>query len=143
MAGEIHDLAIKPNHERKLTTAQPDSTLCYRIKDRLHVCRRAGNNPQHFGSRRLLLQRLPQLVEQPRVLYGDDGLGSEVLEQFKLFVGEWPNFFAVDLNGTDQLLFLKHRHISKRTHASHVDETDGPSIAMLISRVLFVISNMH
>ena len=28
--------------------------------------------------RSLLLQRLPQFVEQPRVLDGDDGLGGEV-----------------------------------------------------------------
>ena len=43
------------------------------------------NNPQHLGCRRLLLQRfaqiiraLAQLVEQPCVLDGDDGLGGEV-----------------------------------------------------------------
>jgi hypothetical protein len=41
---------------------------------------------QHLRGRRLLLQRfaqiicaLPQLVEQPRVLDSDDGLGGEVL----------------------------------------------------------------
>src|ERR1700719_2902831 len=96
MAGKIHDLAIKPNHERKLTAAQPDSTLCYRIEYRLYVCRRAGDNPQHFGSCRLLLQRLPQLIEQPRVLDGDDGLGGEVLYQRDLLVGEGTDFLPIN-----------------------------------------------
>jgi len=104
MAGKIHDLAIKPNHERKLTAAQPDSTLCYRIKDRLHVCRRAGNNSQHFGSRRLLLQRLPQLVKQPRILDGDDGVGREVLHQRNLLVRERPDLIAFNAENADQLL---------------------------------------
>jgi hypothetical protein len=44
------------------------------------VTRRAADNAQHFRPRRLLLQRLPQLVEQPGVLDGDDSLGSEVLD---------------------------------------------------------------
>ena len=47
---------------------------------------------QHLSRRGLLLQRLgeivgalAQLVEQPRVLDGDDGLGREVLHQLDLF----------------------------------------------------------
>ena len=34
---------------------------------------------KNLRRRRLLLQRLPQFVEQPRVLDGDDGLGGEIL----------------------------------------------------------------
>ena len=34
---------------------------------------------------------LAQLVEQPRVLDGDDGLGGEVLHQLDLLVGEGPD----------------------------------------------------
>jgi len=37
-----------------------------------------------------LLQRLSQLVEQPGVLDGDDGLVGEILDQFDLFIGEGP-----------------------------------------------------
>src|SRR5215468_5534338 len=57
-----------------------------RVEDGLEVEGRAGNQLQHFGSSRLLLQRfgkivgaLTKLVEQPRILDGDDGLGREVL----------------------------------------------------------------
>ena len=53
---------------------------------------------QHLRGRGLLLQRLgqivgalAQLVEQPRVLDGDDGLGSEVFHQLDLLVGEGPH----------------------------------------------------
>ena len=43
---------------------------------------------KHLGCSCLLLQRLSQFVEQPRVLDGDNGLGGEVLDQRDLFVGE-------------------------------------------------------
>ena len=65
------------------------------IEDRLEFARRTGDDLQHFGGRGLLLQRLreiigalTQLVEQPRVLDGDDGLGGEVLHQLDLLIGE-------------------------------------------------------
>ena len=37
---------------------------------------------------------LAQLVEQPRVLDGDDGLGGEVLDQLDLLVGEWAHLLV-------------------------------------------------
>ena len=45
----------------------------------LEVARRARDDLQHLGGRGLPLQRLAQLVEQPRVLDGDDGLAGEIL----------------------------------------------------------------
>ena len=62
----------------------------------LQIEGRAADDLEHVGGGGLLLQRLPQFVEQPRVLDGDDGLGGEVLHQRDLLVGEWPNFLAVD-----------------------------------------------
>src|SRR5262249_4348968 len=40
-------------------------------------------------------------LEQPRVLYGDDCLVSERLEQINLSVGEWTHLGASDTNHTD------------------------------------------
>ena len=54
-----------------------------------------------------------QLIEQPRVLDGDDGLRGEVLNQLDLLVGEWPHFLAVDDDCADQLIILEHRHGDK------------------------------
>ena len=51
-----------------------------------------------------------QLVEQPRVLDGDHGLGGEILHQLDLLVGERPHLLAVDDDGADQLIVLEHRH---------------------------------
>ena len=36
-----------------------------------------------------IVRALAQLVEQPRVLDGDDGLSGEVLDQLDLLVSEW------------------------------------------------------
>ena len=41
-------------------------------------------------------RRFAQLVEQPRVLDGDDRLRSEVLDQLDLLIGEWPHFLAIN-----------------------------------------------
>ena len=61
------------------------------------------DDAQHLRCCRLLLQRfgeiisaLPQFVQQPCVLDGDDGLGGEVLNQCDLLVGERPNFLPID-----------------------------------------------
>ena len=51
--------------------------------------------------------RFTQLVEQPRVLDGDDGLGSEILDQFDLLIGEGPNFVAIEENSANQCIFLE------------------------------------
>ena len=74
------------------------------------------------AGRGLLLQRfgeivgaLAQLVEQPRVLDGDDGLRGEVLHQLDLLVGERPHLLAIDDDGADQLVVLEHRHGEQRS----------------------------
>ena len=58
-----------------------------------------------------------QLVEQPRVLDGDDGLRGEVLHQLDLLVGERANLLAVDDDGADQFVVLEHRHGDQRSRA--------------------------
>ena len=64
---------------------------------------------------------VPQLVEQPRVLDGDDGLGSEVLYQSYLFISERPNFSAVDCDRADHLALLEHRHDDQCANAGKFD----------------------
>ena len=50
--------------------------------------RRTADGLQHIGRRCLLLQRVTQLIEQPRVLDGNNGLGGKVLDQLNLLIGE-------------------------------------------------------
>ena len=68
---------------------------------------------------------LAQLVEQPRVLDGDDGLGGEVLNQLDLLVGEWTYLLAIDDEGADQLVVLEHRHAKNSTAAAEFDGGHG------------------
>src|SRR5262245_40610393 len=108
------------NHHGPLVESQHhviDSTgLCRALDDgvqnRLHVRGRAADNAQHFGCRRLMLQRLAQFrvtllqfLEQTHVLDGDHGLISERLEQRYLFIGECANLGAANSNNTDRYAF--------------------------------------
>ena len=56
------------------------------MEDRHQLAGRTADDLEHLGGRGLLLQRfaqivgaLAQLLEQPRVLDGDDGLGGKIL----------------------------------------------------------------
>ena len=85
----------------RIRFAQPSCRLNQGVEHLLQVERRAADDLEHIGSGGLLLQRLPQLVEQPRVLDGDHGLVGEVRDQINLLVGEWSDFLAVDNNAPE------------------------------------------
>ena len=55
-----------------------------------------------------------QLVEQPRVLDGDDRLRREVLDKLDLLVGERAHLLAIDGDRADKLVLLEHRHTDER-----------------------------
>jgi hypothetical protein len=78
-------------------------------KHRLQLARRARDHLQDLGGGGLLLQRFAQLVEQPHVLDGDDGLIRKIRDQLDLLVGKWANLLAVDGDRADQFAFLEHR----------------------------------
>ena len=63
----------------RIRLTQSPRLFHHRLEHRLEVATGRVDDAQHFGGRGLLLQRLAQLTEQPRVLDGDDGLGGEVL----------------------------------------------------------------
>ena len=70
---------------------------------------RGGDDPQYFGRRGLLLQRLVQIVvaplqflEQPGVLDRDHRLISERLQERDLSVGERANRQAVHMERADR-----------------------------------------
>ena len=71
-------------------------------------------------------RRFAQLVEQPRVLDGDDGLGGEIRDQLDLLVGERPHLLAVDGDRADQLVVLEHRHGENGARAGEFDEATTP-----------------
>src|SRR5262249_33857999 len=79
---------------------------------------------------------LAQFIKEPRVLDGDDSLGSKVLNQFDLLIGERQNLLPVYADCSDQLAFLEHRNQQKssstcefenwlaRIFRSEVDDVD-------------------
>ena len=83
--------------------AQLCGKLNQRIEHRLQIEGRAADDFEHVGGGGLLLQQFAQLVEQPRVLDGDDGLAGEILDQLDLLVAERADFLAVDDDGADQV----------------------------------------
>jgi len=71
---------------------------------------RPANDLEHIGGGGLLLERFAQLVEQPCVLDGNDGLGGKVLNQLDLLVGERASFLAKDVERPYKLALLDHWH---------------------------------
>jgi hypothetical protein len=59
---------------------------------------------------RQLLGSLSQLVQQSRILDGDDCLRSKILHQRDLLVGEEANLLAKDSDRADHLIVFEHRH---------------------------------
>src|SRR4029077_1668904 len=70
---------------------------------------------QLLGLRLHLLRSFAQFLKQPRVLDGDDSLGSEVLDEVDLFVCEGANFLAVNDQRADQIVLLQHWNSYKRS----------------------------
>ena len=113
MATDAEASPSQRNSTAELGLADARRVLQHGLEHRLQIAGRAGDDLEHLGGRGLLLQRLgkivgalAQLVEQPRVLDGDDGLGGEVLHQLDLLVGEWLDLLAVDDDRADELIVL-------------------------------------
>src|SRR5262249_37427314 len=104
---------------------------------RSEIARRTGDHTQHFGRRRLLLQcfaqivsALPQLIEETRVLDGDDGLGGEIRKQPDLLVSERSNFLTKDDDDSSWLTVFEHRNCNGAANASarrgEIGDLGGP-----------------
>ena len=74
-------LAVVAENPAIAGVGQARGTLGDDVEHRLDVGRRFADHLQHFGRRRLPLERLLGLVEQPHVLDRDDGLVGEGLQE--------------------------------------------------------------
>src|SRR5262249_11537116 len=54
----------------------------------------------------------------------DHGLAREVRHQRELLVGEWADLAAIDGDGADQLVFLRHRHDERCPDAAQFDRSN-------------------
>jgi hypothetical protein len=117
MRGDAKRLAIEAHQHPVCGLTNSCGILQQSLKNRLHVAGRAGDDAQHFRCRRLLLQRLAQivgaltqLIEQPCVLDGDDGLVGERPEQPALLVRERTGVGPQDAERADGNIAAQHRH---------------------------------
>src|SRR5262249_26830904 len=89
-----------------------------RIEYRGQVTRRTADDLEHLRSRGLLLQRFAQLVEQARVLDGDDRLVSEGGGELNLLLGEWPHGLALQDDDPNRISFAQQRQPQHRASAA-------------------------
>ena len=74
---EVECFALRSAYRHRVSLAQLGDRPDKRVQHRLQIERRPADNLEHVGRGGLLLQRFAQLVEQPRILDGDDGLVGE------------------------------------------------------------------
>src|SRR5262249_41175742 len=86
---KIIGCAFPSTDDNCIRLAQPCRRLDQRVEHGLQIEGRAAYDLEYVGGGGLLLQRLAQLLEQPRVLDGDDSLRCETGEQPDLFIGKW------------------------------------------------------
>ena len=84
----------------------------------------------------------PQLLEQPGVLDGDDGLGGKILNQIDLLVREKTNDLAVNHKRTDEIAILQHRDNQSGSHPSEIDRSYPTRVSFRISAALDHIGNV-
>src|SRR5262249_55825928 len=103
-----------------------------RIEHGLKIEGRAADHLEHVGGGGLLLQGFAQLVEQPRVLDGDDGLAGEVLDERDLLVVERANLLTKDADHSNELVVLEHRHNNNGPNAAKLHRIDRRRIAFSV-----------
>src|SRR5262249_55372379 len=121
LAEAVSDIEIQ---QAELRVAQPRGVRQHGLEYRFKLAGRARDDTEDLRGRGLLLQRLAQLVEQPRVLDCDDGLLGEARYQRDLLVGERAHLLTVEIDGSDQLISFEHWDRDHRPIASQLGSGD-------------------
>ena len=134
---------IGTEHDAEFGLANAQGILQHGLEHGFKFTRRARDDAQDLRGRSLLLQRFPQLVEQPRILDSDYRLLGEVRDQLDLPVGERPHLFAVDRNNANQFTFFKHRHAEDRSCTTDVGKHPRGFNAAKVSRFVSEVGDVH
>jgi hypothetical protein len=139
---EAKHVAIPGIDISKLGVADANGLLQHGLEHGLQIARRTADDLEHLRRGRLLLQRfreldgaLTQLVEQPRILDGDDGLIGEIPDEVDLLVAEGAHFLTVDAEGPDQVVVLEHRHDEQGARAGQAGQCGDARVAIEKGRV--------
>src|SRR5262245_45028811 len=124
MSPQNHSVSLAESQRHIINPTNPCGALDDSVKDRLHVCRRAADDTEHLGRRRLILQGLAQfcialldLLKQPHVLDGDHRLIREGFQERDLFFREGTNLHTADHDRPDRDILPQQRCSKKSTDA--------------------------
>ena len=105
MSPRNHSVTVVESQYHVVDSTNPRGALDDGVEHRLHVRRRAADDAEHLGRRRLMLQRLAQFsvallefLEQPHILDRDDCLVGESLEKGDLLIRERTNLRSTNMN---------------------------------------------
>ena len=107
---ELHLSVLRARHRDARPLEQPNTALHDRLEHRLHVGRRAADDPQNVCGRGLPLEGFTRLVEKADVLDGDYRLRGKCFEQELIAVCEGPDHFTAHDDYADHLPVLQQGH---------------------------------
>src|SRR5262245_12663267 len=129
--------------QAELRVAQPRGVRQHGLEYRFKLAGRARDDTEDLRGRGLLLQQLAQLVEQPGVLDGDDGLLGKIANKLNMLVVERPHFLAIDGDRADELVLLEHRYVDHGSSAGQVGEPHQRRLALDVSPVCPDVGNVY
>ena len=98
MSRDNKTIAFTESKHHVIDPTNPRRALNDGVEHRLHIRRRAADNAEHFGRRRLMLQSLAQFciallqfLKQPNVLDRNNRWSAKVLRRAICFVRERTN----------------------------------------------------
>ena len=91
------------------------------IERRVHRLRHFSERAQLLDRAAKLIGALAQLVQQSRILDGDDGLRGEARNQRDLLLREGTDFLPGQRKRTDRFLLLQHRNSHVRPYTAEFD----------------------
>src|SRR5438105_9195284 len=98
MSSQTRRVSFAESQHHVIDPANPGGALDDGVKNRLHVRRRAADDAEYLGCRRLMLERLPQFrvacfefSEEAHILDSDHRLVGEGFEQLDLCRREGAN----------------------------------------------------
>src|SRR5262245_34646705 len=105
MSPHHHTVTFAESQQHVINATNPSSALDDGVEDGLHIGGRAAYDAEHLGCCRLMLQCLTQLcipflqlLKQPDILDGNDGLVREGFEKGDLLVCEGTDLRAANHN---------------------------------------------
>src|SRR5262245_34943234 len=101
MSGKPQSIILDEPNRCVVGAAYMRGTFGYRVQHRLNIRRRTSDDTKNLTRRGLLLQCFLQLLEQPHILDGNDGLVSEGLDQLNLPLSKWLLKITPDNDAAD------------------------------------------